>query len=248
MKQTRIIMNMPIIVEVNDKSATEDIFEKIYDYFHAIENKFSIFKKTSEISRINRGEIDEKDYSDDMKTIFRLAKETKNATMGYFDIKTPKKTYNPSGIVKGWAILQASKILDETNFQDYYVEAGGDIQVHRQKNQKTSWQIGIRNPFETTEIIKVLNLKNEGIATSGTSIRGQHIYNPHNPNEIFDDVISITVVGPNVYEADRFATAAFGMGNKGIDFIEDLKGFEGYAVNKRGIATITSGFNKYTKF
>ena len=95
------------------------------------------------------------------------------------------------------------------------------------------------------EIIKVIYVSDEGVATSGTYIRGLHIYNPkdHKP---MDKIVSLTVIGPNVYEADRFATAAFAMGLDGINFIEKLPGFEGYIIDKGGVATVTTGFNKYT--
>ena len=43
--------------------------------------------------------------------------------------------------------------------------------------------------------------------------------------------MSITVIGPDVLEADRFATAAFAMGKDGIMFIEQLPGFEGYSID-----------------
>ena len=33
---------------------------------------------------------------------------------------------------------------------------------------------------------------------------------------------------------------------KGIHFIEKLAGFEGYAIDKNGIATMTSNFKNYT--
>jgi len=59
------------------------------------------------------------------------------------------------------------------------------------------------------------------------------------------DIASITIIGPNVYDADRFATAAFAMGKRGIQFIEKLAGFEGYMIDMRGIATYTSGFERY---
>ncbi len=84
-----------------------------------------------------------------------------------------------------------------------------------------------------------------GIATSGSYRRGQHIYNPHNANAPLTEIVSISVIGPNVYEADRFATAAFAMGKQGINFIENLKGFEGYMINKDGIAVQTSDFVRY---
>jgi thiamine biosynthesis lipoprotein len=59
------------------------------------------------------------------------------------------------------------------------------------------------------------------------------------------DVVSLTVIGPNIYEADRFATAAFAMGEEGIRFIGRLAGFEGYMIDRRGQATFTNGFTRY---
>jgi thiamine biosynthesis lipoprotein len=59
------------------------------------------------------------------------------------------------------------------------------------------------------------------------------------------DIVSLTVIGPNVYEADRFATAAFAMGKRGIYFIEQLPGFEGYMIDAAARATFTSGFERY---
>lgn len=240
-------MDMPITVEIRDESADEGLIDEVYEYFKTIDETFSIFKETSEISRINRGEIQKKDYSPDMKTIFWLAEETKRQTDGYFDIKTPKGMLDPSGIVKGWAIWGAAKLLNVAGIRDCYVEAGGDIQVSRKSDSKIPWIIGIRNPFNINENVKILQLRNEGIATSGTYIRGQHIYNPHQPKQTFDEIVSLTVIGPNVYEADRFATAAFAMGKEGIHFIEQQEGLEGYAIDSKGIATMTTDFNRYVK-
>ena len=59
------------------------------------------------------------------------------------------------------------------------------------------------------------------------------------------DIVSLTVIGSNIYEADRFATAAFAMGNKGIDFIQATTNVEGYSIDRNGVATMTSGFEKF---
>jgi FAD:protein FMN transferase len=107
--------------------------------------------------------------------------------------------------------------------------------------------VGIRNPFAPAEVVKVVYPRGQGIATSGSYIRGAHIYNPHAPTEDIRDIVSLTVIGPDVLEADRFATAAFAMGNKGILFIEKLPGFEAYAIDAKGIATLTSGFEAYIR-
>src|SRR5581483_1535686 len=121
------------------------------------------------------------------------------------------------------------------------VDAGGDIQASGHNSHGQPWRVGICNPFDRNQIVKALQIDNQGVATSGTYIRGQHIYDPHSSLE--STVQSLTVVGPNIYEADRFATAAFAMGQAGIGFIEQLPGFEGYQIDSRGLATFTSGFD-----
>jgi FAD:protein FMN transferase len=248
MKQTRVLMGMTITVEIADHSGTKTSIDKVFSYFKNVENKFSVFKTASEITLINNGKIKESQWSEDMKLIFALAEKTKKETNGYFDIIATDGKYNPSGLVKGWAIYNASKLLLEQGFKDFYVEAGGDIQANGKNEKGSYWSVGIKNPFNQQQIVKVLYLKNEGIATSGTYIRGQHIYDPHDRNKLLTEIVSISIIGPNVYEADRFATAAFAMGEKGIRFIENLKGFEGYMIDKNGIGTETSGFEKYTKY
>ena len=76
--------------------------------------------------------------------------------------------------------------------------------------------------------------RGHGIATSGTYVRGQHIYDPHKPERPIVDIVSLTVIGTDVLEADRFATAAFAMGRAGIEFIEQRDGLEGYVVDRNG--------------
>ena len=240
-------MGMPISLEIADPSVSEEPFEKAFAYFRYVDEKFSTYKNTSEITQINNGELELSASSEDMKTVFALSKETKEKTNGYFDIVAQNGKFDPSGLVKGWSIFNASKILLELGFDNFYIDAGGDIQVHGKNSKGAKWKVGILNPFNPKEIIKVVYITDEEIATSGTYIRGEHIYNPKDKNKPITEIVSLTVIGLNIYEADRFATAAFAMGKAGIMFIEKLEGFEGYMIDKKGVATMTSGFAKYTK-
>ena len=79
-------MGMPITIEIVDKEATQEAFDKVFDYFEHIDETFSTFKPGSEISKINRGEITREKWSEDIKLVFDLAEKTKNETSGYFDI------------------------------------------------------------------------------------------------------------------------------------------------------------------
>lgn len=249
-------MGMPIEIEIvgpDVQSALNDAFA----YLVKVDERFSTYKEDSEISKINIGEIEESEVSDEMKEVFTLAEKTKKETDGYFDIRLPAQAgrpdglIDPSGIVKGWAIRNAAELIRKAGYENFFVNAGGDIAMSGNPpaggSEGGEWSVGIKNPFNKYEIVKVVYLRGKGIATSGSYIRGAHIYNPHAPAQEIKDIVSITVIGPDVLEADRFATAAFAMGKDGINFIEGLLGFEGYMIDKDGIATMTSGFNNYTR-
>ncbi len=245
-KETRLIMGMPVTVQVCDVATDKETLKSVFDYFTYIDETFSTYKETSEITKINKGDLKKADWSEDMKTIILLCDETRQTTDGYFDIRNNQGKFDPSGIVKGWAIFNTAKILEKAGYKNFYVEAGGDIQTHGTNNEDKPWSVGIKNPFKPNEIVKVVLLKNnEGIATSGAYERGAHIYNPKNRQQELTDIVSVTVIGPNIYEADRFATAAFAMQKNGINFIEKKSGLEGYFINKNGIATQTTGFSNY---
>jgi thiamine biosynthesis lipoprotein len=243
---TRFIMGMPITISVVGSTREEDI-EDVFSYFVSVDNRFSTYKEHSEIMRINRGELAATDFSADMQEVFALALTTKRESGGYFDIVSPDGSIDPSGIVKGWSIRNAADILRNRGYKHFYIDAGGDIQSEGMSESGETWRVGIRNPFNHDEIVKVVCPRGAGMATSGTAARGAHIYNPLKPGEALADIVSITVIGPNAMEADRFATAAFAMGEDGIHFIEMLPGFEAYQIDSRGIATMTSGFNDYVR-
>jgi FAD:protein FMN transferase len=245
MKEWRIVMGMPVTIEITATDVDPGHFDRLFSYFEHVEEVFSPFRAASETTRINHGLLQADDCCDEMKTIVRLAEKTRVETDGYFDVYR-NGIFNPVGIVKGWAVYQASEMLRQAGIWDFYIDAGGDVQLSGLNEAGHYWAVGIRNPFDQREIVKFLRLTDMGIATSGTYVRGQHIYDPFAAEgDTIDEIVSLTVLGPNVYEADRFATAAFAMGPEGIKFIERESGLEGYAIGKNGIATMTTGFSQY---
>ncbi len=236
-------MGMP--VEVRIPTGTQAAFEAVFNYFSVVDERFSTYKQDSEISKINAGLLPTEQWSDAMREVFMLAEQTKQETKGFFSIMRPDGTLDPSGLVKGWAIRNAARLIEMMGYGDYFLNVGGDIQSHGVDEEGQPWTVGIRNPFKRDEIVKVLMPQGRGVATSGSYIRGDHIYNPHRPAESIREVVSLTVVGPDIYEADRFATAAFAMGREGIQFIEGLPELEGYMIDVEGMATMSSNFNAF---
>ena len=266
MREARLIMGMPIQIEIVSASHpapgalegaqeqrgtrsdadARDALEDAFAYFTEIDERFSPYKEDSEVSRLNRGALAREALSDDFKEVLALAEQAKRETHGYFDIKRPDGRTDPSGVVKGWAIRQAAARVRARGFEHFSVNAGGDIAVSGKNADGDDWSVGIENPFNRTEIVKVVYPRGKGMATSGSYIRGAHIYDPHEPSRALDEVKSITVIGPDVCAADIFATAAFAMGKEGVAFIESLPGFEAYQIDATMTATMTSGFAAYT--
>lgn len=240
------MMSMPIAIEIIDPAADPQHINEVITYFNFIDETFSPYKPTSEVSRLNDGSIDASQMSDDLREVFALADETKELTYGYFDIRRPNGGFDPSGLVKGLMIFRGAEILRARGYKNFYVEIAGDIQTSGVNALGEPWRIGLKNPLKTDEIVKVMHLSNVGVATSGSYLRGAHIYDPLAPGRQLNEIVSLTVIGPNVYEADRFATAAFAMGPDGIKFIAGLPGFEGYMIDRNGLATMTAGFDAYT--
>ena len=113
-------MGMTITVEIIDTEARKESIEHIFDYLKYIDQTFSTYKSTSEITEINEGKVIPENYSQDMKTVFALAEKAKKETNGYFDIVKPDGKLDPSGLVKGWAIFNSSEILKKEGYKNFY--------------------------------------------------------------------------------------------------------------------------------
>jgi thiamine biosynthesis lipoprotein len=231
MRKTAQIMGTVVTIDIphlKDESVIQAAFRRL----RTIDKKFSPYKKNSELSKYNRGELNEQTLSAEMKFILHACRRAEETTDGYFSAWYGDEV-DPSGYVKGWAIAEAGRVIEEKGYTTYCIYAGGDI-LARSDGIK-AWNIGIQHPKDKSKILNpstslgaskaVIKIKNGAVATSGNYERGQHIINPQTKKPV-DGLLSITVVGPDIVMADVLATAAYAMGQKGVDFIKKQKGYE----------------------
>ena len=216
-------MGMPITVDV-PSCKDRIVFDKIFDLFKEIDAKFSPYKNDSELSRYNNGELTKNELSREMKSVIAACEKYKLETNGYFDAWY--KDFDPSGYVKGWAIKKGGDLIKRLGYETYCISAGGDI-LAASAGEKV-WNIGIQDPKNKLDVLKILQISDGAVATSGSYERGEHIINPKTGIPA-TDLVSITVVGPNIISADVYATAAFAMGESGVKFVNEHKGFMAYA-------------------
>lgn len=242
-KQTQLVMGMPITVAVVDNPNQADI-DTVFGWFRGVDMQFSPFKASSEVSRLASGELDRQDASGLMREILARCQAAERDTNGYFSAWYNRRL-DPSGLVKGWSIRQAADLLISHGHRHFYIEAGGDITAHGHNPEDHPWQVGIRHPRDLDKVVKTIKLSDQAIATSGTYIRGHHIYNPltHRPVHHF---LSLSVIGPDIETADILATAAFAMGAEGLDFLQTRPDYEGLAITNQLTGISTPGFDRYT--
>ena len=216
---TAVTIDVP---DLKDSSAIEAAFKRLQE----IDARFSPYKKDSELSKYNRGELSELNLSQEMKFILHACRKAEEKTYGYFSAWYGESC-DPSGYVKGWAIAEAGKVLEEKGQRTYCIYVGGDI-LARSAGGKI-WKIAIQEPRDKSKILNKLSIPNGAAATSGNYERGKHIINPKTGQKA-DELLSVTVTGPDIVTADVLATAAFAMGQKGAEFVNSQKGYQALAV------------------
>lgn len=136
-------------------------------------------------------------------------------------------TLDLGAVAKGMAVDLAAREL--APFEDFAIDAGGDLYLGGSNEHGAPWRVGIRHPRHDSATIASLRITNQAVCTSGDYERPEHIVDPRkgaSPR----DAASVTVVAPGAMLADALATAAFVLGpEQGIALLERL-GVEGLIV------------------
>ena len=237
------IMGLPIGVDVRDDGETGDALSELFDWLRWVDATFSTFKDDSEISRINRGELRREDAHLYVREVLERCEQLRSETGGYFDMRAPDGSIDPSGLVKGWAVDRAAAILDDAGLHNYAVNAGGDMRVRGRAVPELTWRVGIQHPLEAQQVAAVIETNGElAIATSGAYARGEHVWDPHTGRPP-SGILSVTIVGRELATADAYATAAFAMGSEvAPHWTARLEGYEAMTILADETVFKTGGF------
>jgi thiamine biosynthesis lipoprotein len=220
-RATREIEVWGTIIWVECRGRSEDQLnigiDKVAEYFEFVDQVFSTYKPESEVSRIRYGNLKIEQACEDLKEVWSLCIVAKQITEGSFDPWAVTGGFDPSGYVKGWAADRAIEILKDHGASSIQINAAGDLSLAGgtiEEGQQTTWKIGIRHPEEAHTIVKVFELNDGAVATSGTYERGAHIRDPHT-GLIAIGARSASVIGPDGGLADALATALVVSGRDG---------------------------------
>jgi thiamine biosynthesis lipoprotein len=227
---------MPFVVELREGSMDGTLLDDLSDWFRHVDETFSTHRTKSEISRIDRGELEPENASSEVRDVLDRCEELRLETRGYFDLRAAGRL-DPSGLVKGWAVDRAAAFLETAGVDSFLISAGGDAVA-----RGGPWRIGIPHPRGRGKIAAVLDAYDLAIATSGAYVRGTHVINPYTGNQP-NDVLSVTVIGHDLATADAYATAAFAMGDEAAaDWLAGLRRYEAMIVLEHDVVLTTPGF------
>jgi len=122
---------------------------------------------------------------------------------------------------EGYATHKCQQMMLAKGIQSGIVNATGDMSVWGTQPNGKPWNIGITNPFDPSQILATISLKQGAVTTSGSyekfvvfkGKRYSHIINPTTGYPA-TGLCSVTVFGPNAETANGFSTSAMVLGKK----------------------------------
>jgi len=212
--------------------------DSVIAFCEDVDRDFSTYKNESWVSRLRRGEVAIEECPDDVIEVWDLCAQAKWLSDGAFDPWAVEGGFDPSGLVKGWAADKCADMLVAAGAAHVQVNAAGDLTLRggwfdSENSEIKPWSIGVVNPDNKLEVVKVYEITDGAIATSGTYERGAHISDPHS-GMIAIGAKSATVVGPQGWLCDAMATAVMVGGTDSVAWFgqEELMGYQVFAVNR----------------
>jgi thiamine biosynthesis lipoprotein len=210
--------------------------ERAWAWLHEADERFSTYRATSEIRKLDAGTLALEDAHADVRWVLEACAVLRDRTGGAFDVRAVEDTLDPSAYVKGWALQCAADLLGARGLHDFCLSGGGDVIT-----RGGPWRVGVQHPLDRRALAAVAGVRDAAVATSGTYERGAHIRDPWTGGDP-RGVLSVTVTGPDLGIADALSTAAFAMGADGPAWTLGLRGYEAMTVLEDHTVLSTPGF------
>ena len=237
------VMGMPVSIHLRGPdvrgAAAEQAVAAAYAELVRLDALFSTYRPDSSISRRRRGEVTSEPDDPVLAEVEQLCAVASDRTDGTFTAWLPDADgvlrYDPTGLVKGWAVDRAAGTLTGLPFTAWSVNAGGDVLVGRHAHMRPEgadaapWRVGVEDPRDRSRMVAVVPVVEGAVATSGTAARGAHLFDPI-AERMVERTGSTTVVADTLLWADVWATALFVGGERAREaFSRNASGAQTFA-------------------
>ncbi|RCW60180.1 MULTISPECIES: FAD:protein FMN transferase [Halanaerobium] len=149
------------------------------------------------------------------------------------EITRPGVKVDLGGIAKGFAAEEVKKVVENYGIEHAFVNLGGNVLVIGDKVDGTPWKIGIQDPRKDRgNVMAIVDAVDKTIVTSGNYERYfekdgkiyHHIIDPKTGYPAENNLLSVSIISENSFDADALSTAVYVMGlKKGMKFIENME-------------------------
>ena len=180
----------------------------------------------------------------------------KNDTGSTIFFKNSKTQIDLGAIGKGYAVDKVIEILKSKGIKSALVNFAGNIFALGSPQGREKWNIGLKDPINTNNIIGSFGISNKAVATSGDYERFfvndnkkySHIIDPRNGKPV-SYILSVTILSNSASMADALSTGIFVLGkNEGFELLQELNDVEGIIIfegkESRVNVKISKGFEK----
>jgi thiamine biosynthesis lipoprotein len=223
--------------------------DEVEEFFFQVDRDFSTYKSDSQVSRLRRGAMKIDEASEYVQQVWALCEYARELTLGAFDSWKAEGGFDPSGLVKGWAAEVGAQMLVEAGVEQVLINASGDIVLRGGQPTDSgaieAWNIGIASPEDTEKFVKIFDVVDGSVATSGDYEKGAHIIDPHT-GLIAIGARSATVIGPDGALCDALATALMVDGMDAQKWIgrPELADYSFWTINRHDGTAWSYGANK----
>jgi thiamine biosynthesis lipoprotein len=208
----RVEHHMSTAITLLGTGIDDAVADAFFDRIRHLEDVLSRFREHSDLSRLARGEVGVDRVDPAVTLVLSECDALRNLTRGDFEHEPRRRPGSPDepvldvdALAKGWIVEDAATVL-RMSASAFLVNAGGDV-IASAKRDGTPWRVAIQHPTNPAATLGVFEVKRGAVATSGTYERGAHIRAAEGA-----DLVSVTVVGPDLGLADGISTAVFAAG------------------------------------
>lgn len=178
-----------------------------------------------------------------------------NETDSSIFLKLPGMKIGFGATGKGYAADKGRQLMQEINIKAGIVNASGDMATWGMQPNNKPWLIGITNPFKKRKSLKIIEVNNASITTSGdyqkyvefNNKRYSHIINPKTGMPA-SGLVSATVIGASAEKANGFSTSIMVLGyKKGFELLKNYPDYACLVVTDKGKIKKSKNYKKILK-
>jgi thiamine biosynthesis lipoprotein len=223
----RVENHMSTAITLAGSGIDDALADAFFTVIPELEDILSRFRPRSQISRYAAGRLPYDELDARVREVISRCEALRITTNGDFEHEPRRRdgheTAPPldvNALAKGWIVEEAARGLRMAG-AEFVVNAGGDVTASA-RYDGSPWRIGIQHPDERTALLGAFEVDRGAVATSGTYERGDHIRTTEGAA-----LTSVTVVGPDLGEADALSTAVFASGGSPPDWWHEFEADHG---------------------